>query len=280
LSQTFRWLLLVWTAVVVACSEDATGPPPTPPPPPPPPAFAVAGLKEIVRSSLPSPYYHFEYDSVSTDQVSFVSFASDFTRYDIIYRDGRISEMDNNILVNHDRLVYVYNRDGRVTQVREVDDQGVLFEQVLFVYSEARLIGLERHRRINGTLVVDKTVTMSYFPDGNLRELAQHRPAIAGFQDEQRYNDSFEQYDTGINVDNFDLLHDDFFDHLFLLPVELQKGNPRRVTRTGDGSTFVVEYTYAYDVDGRPLTRSGLITLTNGANAGQQFQTSSVYTYY
>jgi hypothetical protein len=90
----------------------------------------------------------------------------------------------------------------------------------------------------------------------------------------------FEQYDTGINVDGFDRLHDDFFDHLVLLPVQLQKGNPRRVTRTGDGPNYVSEYTYTYDAGNRPLTRSGLITLTNGNTPGQQFQTSGVYSYY
>jgi hypothetical protein len=151
---------------------------------------------------------------------------------------------------------------------------------VVFTYDGQKLIGLERERRVNGGFVIDKTMTLSYYPDGNLRELAQHRPAIAGFQDEQRYADLFEQYDTGINVDGFELLHDDFFDHLVLLPVQLQKSNSRRVTRTGDGQNYVAEYTYTYDGSNRPLTRSGLVTFTNGTNVGRQFQTSSVLSYY
>ena len=73
---------------------------------------------------------------------------------------------------------------------------------------------------------------------------------------------------------------DDFFDHLVLLPVQLQKSNPRRVTRTGDGQNYVAEYTYTYDGSNRPLTRSGLVTFTNGTNVGRQFQTSSVLSYY
>lgn len=269
-------LLVMLVATVSACASDATAPITAPPPPPPPPV--VTGLKEIVHSSLPAPYYHFEYDS--TGRVRFASFASDFTRYDIVYAGSRISEMVNNILVNHDRLVYVYDDSGRVAVVREVDESGVLFELVVFTYDGQKLIGLERDRRVNGGFVIDKTMTLSYYPDGNLRELAQHRPAIAGFQDEQRYADLFEQYDTGINVDGFELLHDDFFDHLVLLPVQLQKSNPRRVTRTGDGQNYVAEYTYAYDGSNRPLTRSGLVTFTNGTNVGRQFQTSSVLSYY
>jgi hypothetical protein len=167
-----------------------------------------------------------------------------------------------------------------VALVREADEGGTVFEFLVLTYDGQKLIRLERHRQVGGAFVIDKTMTLSYFPDGNLRELSQHRPAVAGFQDEQRYVDSFEQYDTGTNVDGFDLLHDDFFDHLVLLPVELQQGNPRRVTRTGDGLNYVAEYTYTYDAANRPLSRNGLITLTNGATPGQQFQTSGVFSYY
>jgi len=270
-------LLVTLMAAVAACAPDPSAPI-SPPPPPPPPMPVVTGLKEIMFSSLPSPYYHFEYDS--TGRVTFAAFASDFARYDVIYADGRISEMDNNILVNHDRLVYQYDDSGRVVLVREVDANGAVFVLLTLTYDGQKLIGLERDRRVDGGFIIDKTMTLSYYPDGNLRQLAQHRPAIAGFQDEQRYADLFEQYDTGVNVDGFDLLHNDFFDHLVLLPVQLQKGNPRRVTRTGDGLNYVVEYAYAYDAKGRPLTRSGLITLTNGTTPGQQFQTSGEYSYY
>lgn len=247
-------------------------------PAPPPPAPVVTGLKEIVFSSLPSPYYHFEYDSPG--RVRFASFASDFARYHVVYAGDRIAEMDNDILVNHDRLVYGYDETGRVTLVREVDERGAAFELLVLTYDGQKLSGLERHRRVGGSLVIDKTMRLSYYPDGNLRELAQHRPAIAGFQDDQRYADRFEQYDTGINVDGFDLLHDDFFDHLVLLPVALQRANPRRVTRTGDGVNFVAEFSYSYDAGNRPLTRSGQVTVTNGANPGQRFQTSAIYSYY
>lgn len=271
-------LLAALIAAVSACSP---GDPPTavtPPPPPPPPA-TTTGLRDVTHSSLPSPYYHFEYDS--TGRVTFVSFASDFTRYDVSYSGGRISEMRNNILVNHDRLVYVYDDSGRVALVREMDDSGVVFTLLGFTYAGSKLTGVERDRRVQGGFIIDKTMALSYYPDGNLRELAEHRPAIAGFQDEQRYADLYEQYDTATNVDGFELLHDDFGDHLVLLPeVQLQRGNPHRVTRTGDGLNYVAEYTYAYDADNRPLTRSGQVTVTNGTNPGQLFRTSGVYTYY
>jgi hypothetical protein len=271
-------LLAILIATVLACSQDTTGPVVPPPQLPPPPSPVVAGLKEITIASLPSPYYHFEYDS--TGRVEFASFASDFVRYDIIYEaGGRIGEMDNNIIVNHDRLVYVYDDSNRVAVVREVDDTGAEFEELILSYDGLKLSGLERHRRINGRFVVDKTMTLSYYPDGNLRELAVHWHAVAGYQDELRYADLFEQYDTGVNVDGFGLLHGDFFDHLVLLPVELQKGNPRRLTRTGGGQTYVADYTYEYDATNRPLRRNGVITVTSGSTAGRQFQSSAVYSY-
>jgi hypothetical protein len=264
-------------AAAFGCSNDRGTTTPTSPPPPPPPPV-TSGLKDIVASSLPSPYYHFEYDS--TGRVTFVSFASDFTRYDVLYTGGRISEMRNNILVNHDTLAYVYDDSGRVALIREADSSGVVFTVLFFTYDGQQLIGVERDRRVTGGFVIDKTMTLSYYPDGNLRELAEHRPAIAGFQPEQRYADLYEQYDTGISVDAFDLLHDDFFDHLVLLPVELQKSNPQRVTRTGDGENFVSEYTYTYDAGNRPLTRIGVVTFTKGTHVGQQFQTSVAFSYY
>src|SRR5512147_2502260 len=91
-------LLAALIAAVTACNPDDSPTAVTPPPPP----ATTTGLRDVMHSSLPSPYYHFEYDS--TGRVTFVSFASDFTRYDVSYAGGRISEMRNNILVNHDRL--------------------------------------------------------------------------------------------------------------------------------------------------------------------------------
>jgi hypothetical protein len=122
---------------------------------------------------------------------------------------------------------------------------------------------------------------LSYYADGNLRELIEHRPAIDGEQDETTTVDRFENYDTAINVDAFALIHDEFFDHLILLPgVQLQKGNPARVTRTGDGLNFVVEFSYSYDAMSRPLMKSGALTVLNGTDAGRTYAISSLFSYY
>lgn len=236
-------------------------------------------LQDIVIATLPSPYYHFEYDS--TGRIAVVSFASELTHYNVTYDGGRIAELQNNILVNHDRLLYTYDNAGRVVVVREVDDTGATFMHVVLSYNGDQLIGLERDRSVAGGFIIDKTMSMTYDVDGNLKDLTEHRPALAGLQDEATSVQHFEQYDSGINVDGFGLIHDDFFDHLVLLPgVQLQKGNPRREARTGDGLNYVVDYTYTYDTQNRPLSKIGALTITNGADAGRQIQTSSVFTYY
>src|SRR5690242_1975596 len=182
-------------AAVSGCGADrapATAPQPDPLP--------VVLLKDIVIPQLPSPYYHFAYDA--TGRMTNASFASDLTMYTLSYTDGRLSEMQNNILVNHDRLVYHYDAAGNVGEVDYVGSSGV-FTQVRLSYDGAKLVGLERQRKTATGFVVDKTMTMAYGADGNLSDLTDHRPAIAGVQPETTNSDHFENYDTGLNVDGF-----------------------------------------------------------------------------
>lgn len=268
-------LAILFMAAVSGCSTDST--PVTAPQPQPDPRPLVL-LKDIVIPRLPSPYYHFAYDA--TGRISNVSFASDLTMYTLSYENGRLSEMQNNILVNHDRLVYHYDDAGNVGQVDYVGSSGI-FTQVRFSYDGTKLVGVERQRKTASGFVVDKTMTMTYDADGNLSDLTDHRPAIDGVQPETTNIDHFENYDTGLNVDGFGLLHQEFFDHLILLPrVQLQKNNPRQITHSGDGDHYVVEYTYQYDGQKRPLNQAGVLTFTSGTQSGQQFNIGATYTYY
>jgi hypothetical protein len=41
-----------------------------------------------------------------------------------------------------------------------------------------------------------------------------------------------------------------------------------------------VDYSYTYDTQNRPLSKTGALTITNGTDAGRQIQTSSVFSYY
>src|SRR6185369_1595200 len=87
-SISFACLLVAGS---LACGGDSvtTAPGSTvPPPPPPPPAVQ---LQDLVVPNLPSPFYHFEYDSAG--RIGHASFASGFTSYEVVYADGRISAL-------------------------------------------------------------------------------------------------------------------------------------------------------------------------------------------
>ena len=107
----FRKCLIFVVPVIVlfSCKKDRYDSPL------PEPETPTVLLKDIVIPNLPSPYYHFEYDAAG--RASFVSFASELTRYNVIYSGARITEMKNNILVNKDRLQYTYDNVGRVSNV-------------------------------------------------------------------------------------------------------------------------------------------------------------------
>jgi hypothetical protein len=265
-------------AMIVACSgyDSPTDPGTTTSPPP-----APVLLKDVVIDRLPSPFYHFAYDASS--RIIDASYASGTDRYQVDYQGDRIRQIRNVGISNLDHIVYAYDDAGRVGGVRYVDAQGGTFTVVIFTYDgSGKLTGVERSQRVPGGLIIDKTMALTYYADGNLETLTEHRPPIDGVQSDATNVTRFEQYDTGTNVDGFSLIHDDFFDHLVLLPgVQLQKNNPRKETRTGDGLTYSVDYTYGYDADGkRPLTKRGDLVITSGTDTGRHVPTSSVFSYY
>jgi len=271
--------LALVVAVIVACSgsESPTNPGVTTPPPPPNQVL----LKDVVIDRLPSPYYHFTYDA--SGRIADVSYASGLDDFGVTYNGAKIKELVNlGGIGNRDRIVYAYDDAGRVGGVRYVDQNGVTTTINIYTYDGDKLVGVERSRRVPGGLIIDKTMAFTYYPDGNLETITEHRPAIDDLQPEGTNVTRFEQYDTGTNVDGFSIIHDDFFDHLVLLPgVVIQKSNPRRETRTGDGLTYVVDYTYAYDTDGKhPLSKSGDLVITGGGTVGSHVPISSVFTYY
>jgi hypothetical protein len=266
-------LLSILVGLVLLFSRGKEGIHPNLPPKPPAPAVLI---KEIVFPNLPSPFYHFEYDN--SGKVIFTSFASEFARYNVVYDGGRIVEMRNNTLVNKDRLQYFYGNDGKVALIKYADSTGIVYTIIELFYQGDKLVTLERARKEGTGFVYDKMITMSYYADGNLSDITYHYLPFNG-QIERTVASHFEQYDTKINVDSFALLHDEFFDHLFLLPsVQLQKNNPGKETRTGDGPNYTVDYTDTYSDKNAPLRVERNVSYT-GANSGNEYQTNSSYSY-
>lgn len=263
--------LTITLAAVLACGDsqgpgDGGGP------------SAAVLLKDVVVTSLPSPYYHFEYGPEG--RISRVSFASDFLIYDVLYQDGRLAELRNNTAGNMDRLQYVYDAAGRVETVNYLDPAGAVFARVRLTYEGDKLRQLDRERKLEAGLTIEKTLSFSYSADGNLQEIVDHRPAING-QEATTTVDRFEQYDSGINVDAFGLIHNDFFDHVVLLPnVRLQKGNPAREILTGGGVDYRFDYRYTYDAFKRPLLKAGTATILTGPEAGRTIPLRTAFSYY
>jgi len=271
----YRYLLfLAVTGVFIACSkqnEIIT----TPPQPPDLPVPTVL-LKDIVVPNLPPPYYHFEYNSDST--ISVAAFASNFKRYDVHYVNGRISEMITGL---QEKLQYLYDNTGKLITVNYFDQLGTFSMQFLFNYEGQKLIELQRNRLLGAVFLHNKTMSFSYYPDGNLKEIIDHRPGITGVQVEATTIDRFIQYDDKVNVDDFDLIHNDFFDQLVLMPgVQFQKNNPVNEIVTAGDNSREINYTYTYNDKGVPLNKTGEVIMTTGVNAGQRVQTNSLYSYY
>jgi hypothetical protein len=210
--------------------------------------------------------------------VTGASFASGLVTYEVQYEADRITRMQG-ILQSNERLTCGYDASGKARTVTYTNSAGIVYVRIHLSYNGERLVTLERERLSEGRFQPDKRMSFAYDVAGNLSELIDERLPIAG-QAGRTFVDRFERYDAGINVDGFSLIHNEFFDHLVLLPgVRLQAGNPAGVTRSGDGLNYHVEYIYEYDRSGRPVGKRGDVILLNGADAGRRLQTSATYSY-
>ncbi len=272
MAYRFLWVLLAGS-LLLACKKDKTTMEPATPP------VIVTGvlLKDIIIDHLPSPYYHFEYNT--DGKVIHTSIASGLETTNIVYEGDRISEVRSASVLDANHLKYLYNFQGQPNVINYVDPNGITQKRVVLDYDGPRLVNLERQVNIGTSFITDKVMEFEYYPDGNLSRLIHHftipgTPAI-------NYTDRFEQYDDKINVDGFGLLHDEFFDHLFLLPgIQLQKNNPVKEIRTGDGQNYEATYNYTYNDKKAPVNKTGTLVYTSGPEVGRSFPLNSVFSYY
>jgi hypothetical protein len=237
-------------------------------------------LKDITIPNLPSPYYHFEYNTDSL--VTKADFGSDFTMYDVFYSGGKISEMRNNILVNHDTLRYSYDNTGKLVMIKFINAANVMYRHAFFAYNGNQIKEIEWDLKEGDVgFLIDRTLSFTFYPDGNVKTITEHRPAMPGVAEYTSVK-TFEQYDDKVNVDDFSLVHDGIHDHLFLLQgFHLQKNNPRKEMLSVNGvNLYTIDYTYTYNKDNTPSNKAGDFLYLSGQYSGQRFQTNSFYTYY
>ena len=262
--------------LIVACRKDHVA---SPNPLPTAPAKKVL-LKDIIIPNLPSPYYHFEYNQDS--MVAKVGFAAGYNAYDVIYKGNSIAEMRNNIAVNHDTLRYLYDNAGKVFMITFINQANVLYRHVAFAYNGDQVKEIDWDHKVGDVgFQIDRSLTFTYYPDGNVKTVAELRRADDGSTTNSTWQ--IEQYDDKINVDDFDLVHDGIHDHLFLFQgFRLQKNNPGReiFTQAAGQPAYTVDFGYTYNRDNTPAAKTGNLLYTDGPDAGKKFQTNTAYTYY
>jgi hypothetical protein len=263
-----------FAVLIGSCKKDDNNPPSKPGQ-----SHRKILLKEINVPRLPAPYYHFEYGADSL--ISKADFASGYFMYDVVYNSGRIEEMRNNILVNHDTLRYTYDNLGRVSTVIFIDQNNILKRHVVFNYDAGKVSQITwDHKVDNGDFIIDRRLTFTYHLDGNLKDMNDYRPAVPGVE-VINFTTHFDDYDDKINVDDFTLIHDGIHDHLLLLPgLHLQNNNARKQWVTGITDEYTVKYTFSYNFDATPIQKSGELIFSKGNLAGKKFDVSTNYTYY
>ena len=162
-------------AIVVACGGDHSVTDPGPQPQP-----AGVRLAEIVIDRLPSPYYHFDYDA--TGRITAASYSGGFGTYQVRYAGDRIDRMINSGAAALAHIAYIYDDAGRVGGVKYVDRNGATFTTVFYTYANGRLTNIERSQRVTAGMIIDKTMDLAYYPDGNLETITEHRLPIEGVQ--------------------------------------------------------------------------------------------------
>lgn len=266
-------MVLAWVAIFSSCRKDKPIVPETPT------DRVEIRLKDINWQHLPSPYYHFDYSD--SDFITKASYSSGALSYDVFYSGNRISEAKNLVGAHKDKIQYTYDQT-LVTLIKYINENGIIYKRCFLTYNGSRqIIKMEWELKIeNMGYAAHRTVDFSYYPDGNLVELRDQRHAIAGTQTANLIVERFENYDQKKNVDGFSLLHRPD-EHLVLLPnVVLQKNNPGKNIRSGDGLHYEISYTYQYNGSNTPASKKGDMLFMNGPDAGKHFESNVSFTYY
>lgn len=232
-------------------------------------------LKEVNELKLPSPFFKFVYDEDRF--VTEASFASSLDVYKMEYENKRVKKVSNT--KNGRYMLYNYI-NGNVTSIDEFGLANQKLVSYEFLYNASgKLV------QVNWKLFAEnaggeiyKQHKLSYHADGNLAKLETwvNEPAPLHLSSTQ----TFDEYDSSINVDDFYLMKDFFDSYLFLPQVKLQINNPTKHTISSDFTTFKIDYLYELNSNKLPLKKVGLMTQIRGTEIGKTFKTQSTFSYY
>lgn len=234
-------------------------------------------LKEIVATNLPSPYYHFIYDAAG--KVSSISYASGLLQYDLEYKGDRLIKMDD--AVTGDMLSYSYTGN----QVAAIDiysgDSGERQWHCDFQYNQQKQLTRVRWYFIRGAQadsLLERVLEYEYRADGNI---SGHKTWLADDDGAMVLSSTvtFENYDSNVNVDDFQIGRQ-FFDHFLYLPgIKVQKNNPVMSRMMGVQNEY--EFTYQYTYQNRvPQVKTTTMRKVRGENSGAVSTSSASYSYY
>ena len=233
-------------------------------------------LKEVVEPGLSTPYFKFSY--TDSGYVSDINFADGLFIYSLSYKHGRIDKMVNTRL--NEVFTYYYST-GNVSYVTLHNNAGVKLRSYKLTYNNDRRLTEANYYVFPGSTtdsLNERRVLLQYDAKGNLVKNEDYR--TSGNQPLALSTvTQYAQYDNGTNTDDVYLLKD-FMSHLLYLPqVKFQKNNPGVVTIQNLSTDYRIDYTYSYD-NNLPVTKSGRMEQTRGADAGKVFNFTNTYSYY
>lgn len=233
-------------------------------------------LKDVNAQSLPSPYFHFEYDAFGLAKR--IGFASGFYNYNLAYDNRKLLKMTN--IINNNSLEYTWS-NGKVTDIRERRITGEMIWHYIFLYNSNDQVKEIRWYQMNnatGDSLLYRKVKLAYRLEGNLARYDDYRSTSGPL--EWSHTEEFSNFDDGENVDDFGILKD-FFDHVLFLPnIRLQINNPRDVRFTSVQNDYDIHYDWTYNNNKLPVLKRTTFTQTRGSDAGRTISASTSYSYY
>ncbi len=228
-------------------------------------------LKEVAIQGLPSPYFHFVYDTANF--VTELKHESDIFQYKIAYKNGRVSRMINTATLAPDTLLYHYTK-GNVTRIDLVKPNQGKTEETTLAYDQTNRL-IEATWKNIMTATVFKKMLFQYNAENNLSRCEIYYFMNSGLEKTNTY--IFEQFDNKENLTSNYLLKEAHY--LYLPQVQLQKNNPLRAKLYGIENDFDFVYSYQYN-DSLPILRTSSMTQTRGSGSGTILTGVTQFTYY